>query len=147
MTISPSLEIQGLIVATLKADAAVSSLVNGVFDVPPQDANTGLPTDAAWGAKLAYISLGPTDINTDDADCILGEEHNVQIDVWSRTVGSVGCKKICDAVKRALHERDDLALADNALVEIQLTQYQIMRDPDGETAHGAMQFTVTIEES
>jgi len=132
---SPAYEIQALIVTTLKGRQAVMALINGVYD--------SVPTDP-WGTKQAYISFGPTDVLIDDADCIDGEVHTVQLDVWSRTKGQVDCKRICDAVKDALHH-ESLELAANALADIELVLFRVLRDPDGMTTHGVMQFTVTVE--
>lgn len=132
---SPSLEVQGLIYDTLKASSAVMALINGVYDRVPAE---------PWGATLAYISFGPSDIVIDDADCIDGEEHTVQLDVWSRMPGKVECKRICDAVKAALHQAA-IELTDNALVEIELQLCRVFSDPDGLTTHGAMQFRVAVE--
>jgi hypothetical protein len=136
MTVTPSLEIQGFIVSRLKADADVMALVNGVYDVPPA---------SPWGTKNAYISLGSTDMIPDDADCITGETHSVQIDVWSRSVGMPECKKICAAVKRSLHGAD-VEFAENALVQVECTMLRTMRDPDGLTNHGVLQFEFRIED-
>ena len=133
---SPSLEIQGTIVETLKATPALMALVNGVYDSVPAD---------PWGAKLGYISLGPEDSNIDDADCIDGEEISLQIDVWSRKPGRVACKEICHAVKSVLH-RADLVLSANALVEIELENIRILKDPDQTTHHGVMTFRIAVEE-
>lgn len=139
-----SLELQGMIVSTLRANTAVMALVSGVYDQPPSDAS-GAPLDTVWGAANGYISLGPEDILTDDADCVTGATHTVQIDVWSRKVGRVHCKQICAAVKAVLHDQD-LQLSDNALVQMTLEVFHVLRDPDGLTTHGAMQFTAIVEE-
>lgn len=128
-------ELQLLLVATLNADIAVMSLVNGVYDTPPAD---------PWGTKKAYISIGATDVITDDADCVDGEEHNIQLDVWSRAVGAVECKKICAAVKAALHQAA-LDLTDNALCDIRVDGYRAFRDPDGLTTHGVVPVVAVIE--
>ena len=133
---SPALEIQGLFYDTLKASATVMALINGVYDKVPE---------SPWGTKLAYISFGPMDAIIDDADCVAGEEHSVQLDVWSRKPGKVACKEICSAVKGALHQAD-ITLTDNALVEIELQLYRVLSDPDGLTTHGVMQFRVAVEE-
>ena len=133
---SPAFELQVLLVSTLKANAAVMALVDGVYDTVPS---------TAWdGPRKAYISIGPSDVVTDDAEGLAGETHTVQLDVWSRAVGQPECKKICTAVKKALHKRE-LTLAVNALVSIELTLERVMRDPDGVSIHGAMQFEVMIE--
>lgn len=136
MTVSPEFEIQGFIVNHLKADAAVMALVNGVYDVPPTD---------PWGTKKAYITLGATDTMPDDADCITGLTHTVQIDVWSRSVGMPACKAICTAVKRSLHQTA-ADLTENALVEVSMTMERTFRDPDGMTNHGVLQFEFRVED-
>lgn len=136
MTISPETEIQGFIVSRLKADAAVMALVNGVYDVPP---------DNPWGAKKAYISLGATDSTPDDADCIDGLTHVVQVDVWSRSVGMPACKNIVAAVRRNLHQTTAL-LTENGLNQVNLVLSRTLRDPDGLTNHGVLQFEFRVED-
>lgn len=133
---SVSLEVQGKIVSTLKAAAALTALVTDVYDSVPEN---------PWGANLGYISLGPEDNNVDDADCINGWEMFHQIDVWSRKPGRVHAKQICAAVKAALHHAD-LALTDNALVSIECVFERILKDPDQQTTHGVLQFRIAAEE-
>ncbi len=132
---APGYELQVLLVATLAADATIGALVAGVYDRPPP---------SPFGTKTAYISIGPTDVLDDGADCVDGEEHNIQIDVWSRAVGAVECKKICAEVKAALHETE-LELTDNAIGEVFVEGQRIFGDPDGLTTHGAVSVRVTIE--
>ena len=134
---SPQVELQDLIHDALESDAAVMALVDGVWDKVPAN---------QWGGpRNAYISFGPSDVIADDAECIVGGTHTFQVDCWSRAVGSVACKRIVDAVKNALHEKD-LELADNALVEISVGFRQVFRDPDGLTTHGVVAVTAMIEE-
>lgn len=142
MTMSPGLELQGAIVARLEADAAVNALVNGrVYDAVPPDEDR----IAGTGEAFPYVSLGPSDDISDDADCVTGLRISVQIDCWSRAVGFPEVKALSDAVRRALHEYD-LPLADNALVYIRHNQTRTFRDPDGQTSHAAMEFSVFIEQ-
>ena len=94
-----SLELQQAIVAALKADAALVALVTGIYYQPPH------------GAVKPYVSLGPEDWVSDDADCIQGYEGAVQIDVWSATVGKPEAKRIANAVQDVLHGAE-LALDD-----------------------------------
>ena len=136
MTISE--EIQKLLLDTLKADAGLMALVNGVYDSPPVD------TVRFAKPKEAFISFGPVDVVDDFAECIDGETHTVQIDVWSRTVGYIGCKRIVDTVKAILN-RADLALATNALVEVKVPLARVFRDPDGVTSHGVVSVELMVE--
>lgn len=132
--IDPDLELQGAIIATLKADATVAALVGDrVFDtVTPE-------------AAFPYITYGPTTVLEDDADCITGHEVGIQIHSWSREVGTPEAKRINDAIHAALHNNDAVTLAQNALVYLQHRTSQTFRDPDGITNHGVLQFEAFIE--
>jgi len=127
------LELQGAIVARLKADAIVASLINGrIYDSVPV------------GAAFPYVSIGPVDSNEDDADCITGLEVAQQIDCWSRATGFPECKKLVDAVRAALHGYEP-DLASNAVVFFEHRSSRITRDPDGITSHGILGFEAAIE--
>lgn len=132
-----SLSLQTLLYETLRDDIATKALVAGrVYDrVPPT------PT-------FPYISFGPTDYQPDDADCIAGGTHTIQIDVWSRAVGFPECKNICDAVKKALHRRplNFGEASPDAVVEINVESVRSLRDSDGTTSHGIITVAVMIEE-
>jgi hypothetical protein len=129
----PSLELQGAIVARLKADGAVQALVGQrIYDpVPP-------------AATFPYLSLGADDVISDDADCITGFEITVQIDAWSRQPGFKEVKQIGDAVRVALHDYD-FTLSVNASVLFEHRVTRNMRDPDGLTNHAAITFTGFVE--
>lgn len=132
-------ELRKLIRDTLLADASVTALVNGVWDRAPDEA------ERFAAPKLAYIRFGPSDGVDAGAECIDGEEITIQLDCWSRSVGAIGCSRIVDAVRKALHDKD-LQLSANALVEMQVTLWRIMDDPDGLTTHGVVQVTALVEE-
>jgi len=134
---SSAADFQRLIYETLKGNAAISAVSNGVFDEVPKN---------PFGAKTAYISFGPVDTNEDDAGCIMSVETTLQIDVWSRAPGFVECKRIADLVKKSLH-RKPLALTENALVDGWVPLVRVFRDPDGVTSHGVVQVTALIEET
>lgn len=133
---SASAELQKLIFDTLKADAAVMAIANGVYDRVPA---------SPYGVKTAYISFGPSDVVDDSADCISSGEHTFQVDAWSKAVGQVECKRLVDAIKDALHERE-LSLTENALAEIRVDFRRVFVDPDGLTSHGVVTVTASIEE-
>jgi hypothetical protein len=134
---NPELEIQGAVVARLKADPAVTALVNGrIYD--------SVPSNAAF----PYISIGPVDSVADDADCITGLIVAQQIDCWSRAVGYPEVKKIADAVRASLHDQESaLPLATNALTFFEHRNTRITRDPDGLTSHGILGFEAGIQRS
>lgn len=130
-------ELQRLISETLKGNGAIMALAYRVYD--------SIPTDP-FGPKTAYISFGPSDSTEDDADCIDGVTTTIQMDIWSRAVGSLECKTLTDLVRRALH-RKSLALTEHALVDTEVALWRVFRDPDGKTTHGVVQVTCMIEES
>jgi hypothetical protein len=137
MISSPQAELQGLLWASLTADAGVMALADAVHDTVP-------PKPFA-GPQKAYVSFGPSDVTDDGAECIIAGVHTLQLDCWSRQIGSVHCKRLTDAVCAALDEKP-LELADNALAEIRVVLRQVMRDPDGLTTHGIIQVEAQIEE-
>ena len=138
-----SFELMGAVFARLRATAAVTSHVGAhIYDKAPAD------QDGTVSVPYPYISCGPSTSIPDDYDCLYGEEVTLQIDVWSSGAGeafsTAQCRKICDAVKRALHDVD-LTLSINALVTLQWEQTRIIEDRNPAVRHGAVQFTATIE--
>jgi Protein of unknown function (DUF3168) len=131
----PELDLQAAIVKQLKADPLVASLVNGrIYDQVPS-----MPS-------FPYISIGPVDMQTDDADCITGFSLFQQLDVWSRDVGFPECKKIMDAARVALHDQEAvMPLANHAMVFLEHRSTREFRDPDGLTSHGVLSFEASIE--
>lgn len=131
---SPVLELQGAIVARLKANATVTALIAGrVYDAVP-------PTP-----MFPYVSFGPADELSDDVDCVTGFEISMQIDCWSRAVGFPEVRRISDVVRAALVDTD-LPIADNALVYFTHRITRVFRDPDGLTSHAAISFQAFAEQ-
>lgn len=139
---SVAVALQKAVFDALRADATVSGLIAGrVYDrIPGEDQRT-----AATGESFPYISFGPYDFVSDDAECVDAGEHTLQVDVWSREVGRVEAKQITDAVRRALH-RHEADLGAYALVEMRVDFAQVIGDPDGLTSHGIVRVTAMIEE-
>jgi hypothetical protein len=132
---SVSVAFQDVVLSLLEADGAVLAIVDDrIYD--------GAPDDAAF----PYISFGPSDSNSVDADCIDGREETIQLDCWTRDDGRKWpCKQLVDAVKTALHDQD-ATLEFGALVQMRVTLNRIIDDPDGLTTHGVVQVTAIIEE-
>ncbi len=131
---SVAVALQDAVLNALKADATVAGLIVGrVYDRIPAT------------AKFPYVSLGPYDFASDDAECIDAGEHTLQVDVWSQKVGRVEAKQITDAVRRALHKHE-ADLGAYALVEMRVDFTQVIGDPDGLTSHGIVRVTAMIEE-
>jgi hypothetical protein len=131
---SPSLELQGAIVARLKADSGVTAVIGSrVYDPPPAN------------ATFPYVSIGPSDEFSDDADCITGFVVTMQLDGWSRTGSFTEARRIADAVRATLHGYE-FNLSANALVLFEHRITRMFRDPDGITSHAAMTFTALVEQ-
>lgn len=135
---SSSLDLQDLILRTLKGTPAIMDLVNGVWDQPP--------TDYLSDPKAAAITFAGSDTAEDGADCVDGVEITVQLDVWSRKVGFPNCKQITDLVRKALHNQELSLPSENALVQVWVPLTKVERDPDGITSHGVVIVTAAIEE-
>ncbi|EAQ34481.1 gene transfer agent-like protein [Nitrobacter sp. Nb-311A] len=131
---SPSLELQGVIVARLKADMALSTLIGGrVYDNVPED------------APFPYVNFARVDILQDDATCVTGYEINFGVDVWSRGVGFVEAEKIAHAVAKSMHNWD-ATLATYTVITLQHRQTRVFRDADGLTSHGVVEFVAIVTE-
>lgn len=133
---SPELELQGAIVARLKADVGLMALVNGVYDQPP---------DTAFATpKESYVTIGEAQFLRDDATCVDGGEVYLTLHAWSRKVGYPVAKQIADAVAESLHLAP-LTLATNRLISIMHRQTRVFRDTDGLTSHAVIDFVANVE--
>jgi len=126
--------LQKLIVDRLMAFAPLVALVGErVYDRPPST------------RSFPYLSIGPHDVAEDDADCIEGDSHAVQIDVWSRSpAGFAECKKVTEAARDALHKYAGTPET-GALVEMRVTGRRYLGDPDGLTSHGVLTVAALME--
>lgn len=130
---SPTLELQGKLIAVLRAYAPLTAIVaQRSYDAVP--GNVVFP----------YVSLGPSDESSDDADCIDGFEVTFQIDCWSRKTGFPEARQMADAVRAAL--KTDITLSNNALVYLNHRITRTFRDPDGLTSRAAVTFEAFIEQ-
>jgi len=130
---SASLELQGAIVTRLKAVSAVTALIGQrVYDKVPSP------------VTFPYVSFGPSDELSDDAECIKADEITFQIDAWSRADGFPEVKAISRAVRDALHDYN-FTLTVNAPVSFEHRTTRVFRDPDGLTSHAAIEFRAIVE--
>ncbi len=136
---SPELELQGLIVPRLKADATLASIIGDrVYDHVPRS-----PTGEVT-AGFPFVAISRWQEIPDDADCIDGAVIDITIDAWSRAVGIVEVHRISAAVKKSLDDAD-VSLSENALVSIEHIGTRTMPDPDGLTSHAVIEFRATVE--
>jgi hypothetical protein len=141
--VDASLELIIAALNRLRTTPAVTAFVGQhIYDRVPEK------QDGAPNVPFPYISVGPSSAVPDDFDCVGGEEITFQLDVWTNganeAYGSVQCRKVSAAVKRALHDAE-LSLSVNALVTLQLEAMRILTDPNPAIHHGALTFTATVE--
>lgn len=139
---SPSEELQGSIFNALTADEPLMALISGVFD-RVQRSSDGSAASSVWGSQNGYVSFGPEFVVYEDAECLDLQEVNLQLDVWSRQVGRVHCKRIIAEVRRVLMAMEELTV--NALVLAEAPLTRITPDPDGLTTHGMIQLRYEVE--
>lgn len=130
---APELELQGAIVARLKADSVFGTVAGGrIYDQPPSP------------ATFPYVTIGEAQFIRDDATCISGGDVYLTMHAWSRAVGFPEVRRVADAVVESLHLAP-LTLATNRLVSIMHRQTRVFRDPDGLTSHAVIDLVANVE--
>lgn len=126
--------LQTAIYARLTTYAPLVALVGArVYDAPPK------------GAAYPYVSFGPMDALTEDADDVDGADVSLQIDVWSSAQdGQRETKAICDEVHAALH-RWEANLSTGALAMIEVTRLRTIPDPQESLTHGVVTVDCAVE--
>ncbi len=128
----PVLELQGAIIARLKAAPAVTALVgNRIGDIP----------QSTW--EKPYISIGPSNYIAELIDCVDGGEIMMQVDCWSDATVMSQVRQVADAVRRALRNWEPL-LATNALVSFEPWRTDFITD--GAIKQAALRFNAIVEE-
>lgn len=129
----PVLELQGAIIARLKADASVTALVgNRVADIP----------QSTW--VKPYVCIGPSSYVAELIDCIDGGEIMIQIDCWSDATVLSQVRQVSDAVRRALRGWEP-SLATNALISFEPWRTDIVTD--GALKQASLRYTAIVEET
>lgn len=130
---SPALELQGAIINALKADAALVALVGQrIYDLVPPN------------VVYPFVSFGGDQSLQNDFDLLPGTDVFIELDAWSRAVGLPEVKRISEAVRDALHDKN-LALPVNALALLEHRETRVFRDPDGLTNHAAISLEASVE--
>ncbi|MGO6835023.1 DUF3168 domain-containing protein [Rhizobium ruizarguesonis] len=130
---SAELELQGALVARLKADAPLTVLVQGrVYDQPPSP------------VVYPYVTIGEAQTLRDDATCVSGAQIYLTLHAWSTQVGFPEVRKVADAVVESLHLAP-ITLPTNRLISIMHRQTRTFRDADGLTSHAVIEFVANTE--
>lgn len=124
----------------LRADARLAELFGGaprVFDRLP-----------AERVAYPYITLDRTERDPSPAEGLDGDDVTLTLSVWSRpeppSIGKREAARILDAALEGL-TREDIALANQRLVEAVVDFAQVIDDPDGLTKHGVGAVTFLTE--
>lgn len=128
--LTPSLDLQDMIYKRLTSDGNITWPVFDRAD-PQQD--------------MPFIEFGPEDVQEDDAECITGTNHQVQVDLYASQAGMADLKEMMGRVKQSLHNYPG-ELTDNALHSIRFVRSTVLQEPDGINYHGVVQFEALIEE-
>ena len=95
---------------------------------------------------MPFISIGPSDELISDAECLGMIDATLQLDVWSDHQGGASeARKICSAIKAALHEIDG-DIDDGKLLEIRVTSTRAFDDQDPGVTHGVVTIEALLEE-
>lgn len=137
MSDGPDLELQGAIVAKLKADTGLQALLGN-----PMRLYQDVPAPAAL--VFPYVTIGEGQNVPDQVQCIDGSEIFVDVHVWSRSPGFAECKRIAAIIESALNDAI-LLLTDNRCIEIERDGARYLRDQDLETKHGVVTFRALTE--
>lgn len=131
-----SLAVQKLVVATLKASAALGALL-------PADR---IRDQQARPDLFPCVLLGEAQTVEAEAECVFASEVFTTIHVWSRDKGMVEAKAIAGAIRRALRVVDDATIDGYVISGFEFEDMRIVRDPDGKSAHGVLTFRSMVEE-
>ena len=134
--LGPSLELQGAVLAAIKASPTLKTLAGNpvrVFD--------NVPTDTAF----PYITIGPDQNVPDMVQGLDGSEIFFDVHVWSRTSTFQECKTIGAAIKACFPLDGALSLTENRNLLIERRSEQHMIDQDNVTKRGIYTFRALVE--
>jgi hypothetical protein len=128
-----SLELQGAIVARLKADATLAAIIGTrVYDLPP-----AAPT-------FPYVTLGEDQTIPDRGDGYEGSDVSLTLHAWSKGTGFPEVKRMVAAIRASLTNAP-LSLSGHRLVNIEFEDSRVLRDPDPAISHGVLTFLARTE--
>ena len=108
---------------------------SAIFTDVPQSPDAELP------AFFPYIVIGGDTFTPFDDKDATGSTAIVQVDIYARSASMLPVKKIAGAVQAVL-DRQELTIAGTGWIDTQLDGVDFVRDPDGLTKRGIMQFRV-----
>lgn len=133
-------ELQIAVYNALSADAPLVALVQGIYD------NVTQVSDPGDNSAFPFLTIGDGLQREWDTNTELGHEAEFRIHVWSRAHHSLEAKQIADAVISVLHH-GTLTISGASFIGCDyVTQNMDVRDPDGVTRHGVIEFRIVYDE-
>ena len=111
----------------LTGDNSLMAEISGIFDPVPE------------GQELPYLTIGEGSIRDWSAKDFNGQEHLLDIHVWSGSRGGGQVRTLSDQVV-ALLANQNLTLVGHQLVRLEFTFFENFFDEDGQVRHGILRF-------
>jgi len=130
-----SFALQQAIYATLAADTDLKALTGDpprLFDFVPRESD------------FPYVVIGDaiqSDWSTATED---GTEHQLTINVWSRSTGHKEVKAVAEIIRSSLNNAA-LAISGATLIDIRHLATDFARQPDGQTYRASLRFRAVTE--
>lgn len=111
----------------LAGDNPLMVQISGIYDPAPE------------GQKLPYITIGEGSARDWSAKDFTGQEHLLDIHIWSGNRGGGQIRMLADQVANLL-DKQDLPLSGHQLVGLNFIFFENFFDGDGEVRHGILRF-------
>ena len=111
----------------LTADSLLMAQISGIFDPVPE------------GEELPYLTIGEGSMRDWSAKDFIGQEHLIDIHIWSGKRGGGEVRALSDRVA-ALLAGQNLTLTGHQLVGLEFTFFENFFDGDGQVRHGILRF-------
>ena len=127
MTILSSQSLWQAIHDRLVGDSQLMTGITGIFDPAPE------------GQDLPYLTIGEGSARDWSAKDFTGQEHLIDIHIWSGRRGGGEVRSLADQVASLLNGQN-LALAGHQLVALNFIFFENFFDGDGQVRHGILRF-------
>ncbi|VAV88824.1 hypothetical protein MNBD_ALPHA02-72 [hydrothermal vent metagenome] len=127
MTIFSTESLWQAIYDRLGTDSGLMAQISGIFDPAPE------------GASLPYLTIGEGSARDWSAKDFTGQEHLLDIHIWSGKRGGGEVRMLADQVSGLLMGQN-LTLAGHQMVGLEFIFFENFFDGDGEVRHGILRF-------
>jgi hypothetical protein len=138
--IDPQLPLQAAIVAAVKADAELDTLIAGrIFDRVPVNVD-GIPQ-----GPFPYLSFGSADTTDEGTACVGPSDCFIDLNGWSREVGYPEVKRIGARAAALLNTK--LAVAGFEVVTHRVERLSYQREQDGLTSRALLRLRYGLKKA